>query len=131
DGMAVYVGDEGLKSSFRTMEDNTAYFDILLHQRSLLLSLSDRDELDKEDYQIIKEAGMTFRGKKQRPMFRSYTPGMYPWLIDEEEARLLLVAIEQALLLLKEVKEEELYIPFFMEEEDIIGRIFEQKTGWN
>src|SRR5690606_7327843 len=68
---------------------------------------------------------------KQWPMFRSYMPGMYPWLIDEEEARLLLVAIEQALLLLKEVKEEELYIPFFMEEEDIIGRIFEQKTGWN
>ncbi|MBW8349598.1 plasmid pRiA4b ORF-3 family protein [Bacillus sp. IITD106] len=130
-GMAVYIGDEGLKSLFRTMEDNTAYFDILLHQRSLLLSLSDRDELEKEDYQIIKEAGMSFRGKKQWPMFRSYMPGMYPWLIDEEEARLLLVAIEQALLLLKEVEEEELYISFFMEEKDIIGRIFEQKTGWN
>ncbi|MCR2822375.1 plasmid pRiA4b ORF-3 family protein [Lederbergia panacisoli] len=125
-GMAVYIGNEGFQSLLKTTEGHFNYFDILVTQRNLLVSFSNRDELEREDYQIIKDAGLTFRGKKQWPMFRSFMPGMYPWLINEKEARLLMVAMEQALLLLREVEEENLFIPFFQEGKHIIARIPEQ-----
>lgn len=68
-----------------------------LNQRSLLLSFSNRDELSREDVQLLKDHGKSYRGKNQWPLFRSFSPGFYPWFLDEDEVRLFTVVIEQVI----------------------------------
>lgn len=103
-GLAVYIGEEGLQSIKDTHEGSMSMFDLMVGQRSILLSFVDRDELEPEDYQLIKRHGLSFRGRKQWVQFRSMVPGMHPWSIDEEEARMLLLAIEQTMGMCKRVK---------------------------
>ena len=104
-GLAVYIGQEGLQSLKDTQENIMEMFDLIIRQRSMLLSFVDRDELEGKDYQLIKNHGLSFRGRKQWVQFRSLVPGMHPWSIDEEEARMLLLAIEQTIAMYQRVKE--------------------------
>lgn len=104
-GLAVYIGGEGLQSLKNTQENIMEMFEIVVRQRSMLLSFVDRDELEDMDYQFIKSHGLSFRGRKQWIQFRSLVPGMYPWLIDGEEARMLLLGIEQTIAICHRVKE--------------------------
>ncbi|MGI2326945.1 DUF7309 domain-containing protein [Planococcus sp. YIM B11945] len=99
-GLAIYIGNEGLNSLRLAMEQKTPLQDIVFQQRSILMSFVDRDELESEDYMFLKAHGIPFRGKKQWPEFRSMVPGSYPWSIDEEEARYIIMAIEQTLSVL-------------------------------
>ncbi|HAX72624.1 MAG TPA: hypothetical protein DCY20_03795 [Firmicutes bacterium] len=41
------------------------------------IHFSNRNELESMDYDFIKAAGVSFRGKKRWPMFKSYVNGMY------------------------------------------------------
>ena len=45
----------------------------------LQLSIEDRDFLEDEDLQLIKELGLRFRGARAWPRFRAYRPGCFPW----------------------------------------------------
>ena len=69
----------------------------ILEIPQLQASLTSRQELQKQDYDIIKQLGLRFRGKSAWPCFRSHQPGCLPWFIDAEEARLLTWALEQTL----------------------------------
>lgn len=96
-GLAAFIGMEGLQylRGLLTVTDfDEKYY---LKQRSLLLSFSNRDELDKEDLQLLKEHGKSYRGKNQWPQFRSFLPGFYPWFLDEEEVRLFSLVMEQVI----------------------------------
>lgn len=104
-GLAVYIGQEGLQSLKDTQENIMEMFELIVRQRSMLLSFVDRDELEEKDYQLIKSHGLSFRGRQQWVQFRSLVPGMYPWSIDEEEARMLLLAIEQTIAMCQQVNE--------------------------
>lgn len=103
-GLAVYIGEEGYESLLETMSGAVGAEELVFSQRSLLASFSDREELEADDLQLLKDAGLSFRGKKQWPLFRSFLPGYYPWSIDEEEARLLIEVIGQTKAVLKKVK---------------------------
>lgn len=104
-GLAVYIGEEGYESLLATMSGTVPMEELVFSQRSLLASFSDRDELEADDLQLVKDAGMSFRGPKQWPLFRSFVPGYYPWLIDEGEARLLIQVIAQTKAVLNGVKD--------------------------
>jgi len=94
-GIAVYIGDAGLASLQKLVSNPRQYgMDEVMHQRSLLLSLANRDELEEDDYSLIKRLGIAYRGKKQWPLFRSIKPGYYPWIIDEQEAIILTETLE-------------------------------------
>ncbi|WP_198038618.1 plasmid pRiA4b ORF-3 family protein [Planococcus lenghuensis] len=102
-GLAVYIGEEGYESLLNTMSQSMPTEELVFGQRSILASFSDRDELEKDDLQLLKDLGRSFRGKKKWPMFRSFVPGYYPWTIDAEEARLLVEVIGQTKAVLKGV----------------------------
>ncbi|MCJ7840157.1 plasmid pRiA4b ORF-3 family protein [Lederbergia sp. NSJ-179] len=128
-GLAVYIGKEGFESLLQIMNRKTeSEFELSQKQRAVLLSFVNRDELEKEDYELIKAAGIPFRGKNQWPEFRSYLPGYYPWMIDREEARLLLLAIEQFPYLFQDIKEKKL-IPSGLLEEEWIARTPQLSTN--
>jgi hypothetical protein len=69
----------------------------LLNIPQLQLSFEDRDQLRREDRQVLKQLRLSFRGANNWPLWRSYRPGFLPWFIDAEEGRLLELAILQAL----------------------------------
>ncbi|ANU10918.1 hypothetical protein BBH88_11660 [Planococcus antarcticus DSM 14505] len=121
-GLAVYIGEEGYRSLQLTMEQKTPLMEVIFIQRSLLLSFVDRHELEKEDYDFLKSQDVTFRGKKQWPEFRSMVPGSYPWSIDQEEARILILAIEQTNHVFQ-LARQEIPLPLFQQEDKIFARI--------
>lgn len=108
-GLAAYIGVEGLRFIHKlySEEIDESFY---LEQRSILFSLSDRNELNKEDYEIIKANGLLFRGKKQWPLFRSFKPGFYPWTLDKDEVRLLIVILEQALIVCKRALQDSSFL---------------------
>lgn len=123
-GLAVYVGNTGLQALKSTLSGESTR-DIFLKQHNLLLSFVDRDELDAADYDLLKQHGMSFRGRKQWVQMRSLVPGYYPWHVDEDEGRMLLVAIEQAKEMLKEV-ERGLTIPSYSGGNTFFGRMVQE-----
>jgi len=77
----------------------------LLSMRQLQVSFEDRDMLREQDRAVIRQLGLTFRGRGAWPLFRSYEAGLVPWFITAEEARLLTLALEQVLEVAPRVRE--------------------------
>ena len=105
--LAVYQGQEGLDAYLRLQSGEMDPKDPELGhiQKCLMASYEDRNDLVKEDLQTIKDLGLKFRGKKEWPQFRSYLPGYVPWLLTAEEARFLIVALEQSIDVAMRLKE--------------------------
>lgn len=128
-GMVVYIGEQGYKSLQHLFKQPYPEQDLVYTQRAVLISFADRNELSKEDYELLRSQGMTFRGKKQWPQFRSFVPGYYPWTISEEEAKLVTAALDQALDVARRAGEGELSLPVFPQDEKMFARIGEKKDG--
>ncbi len=103
--LAVYLGSEGLEGFWRIHREGIRELESLLEVPQLQASWEDRQELRREDLEVIKALGLKFRGRKAWPMFRSYVPGFLPWFLTAEEARFLTFALEQALDVALRVRE--------------------------
>ncbi|WP_188454193.1 plasmid pRiA4b ORF-3 family protein [Virgibacillus oceani] len=123
-GMAVYIVKEG----YATLKDIISgkipdNFEILLKQRSLLVSFEDREDLEKDDYELIKSYSIPFRGRKAWPEFRSFMPGFLPWFVENpDEVRLLKIALEQAMDVCNEIANG-LRIPDMYEGYEIYAKV--------
>lgn len=127
-GLAVYIGDEGYTSLMGSLSDMPPNFDFIVSQRSLLLSFEDREDLEKDDYRLVKSYDIPFRGRKSWPSFTSYKPGFYPWLMDDEEARLMLLGIERTMEVYQELTEG-LEMPDLLLDEQILVKIPRKANG--
>jgi hypothetical protein len=96
--LAVYLGTEGLEgySKIQSGEISPDDIDVLNIQKCLMASFEDRKFLRKPDFDVIKELGLKFRGRKSWALFRSYRPGFVPWYLAKEEAKFLTLALQQA-----------------------------------
>lgn len=96
--VAVYQGEKGL-SGFWNMHSLgpklTPEFALQIPQ--LQASFEDRELITREDREVMKKLGLKYRGAKAWPQFRSYRPGCFPWLIEQDEAKMLTCALEQLL----------------------------------
>ncbi|RXT04095.1 plasmid pRiA4b ORF-3 family protein [Ammoniphilus sp. CFH 90114] len=102
-GLVAYMGEEGLTSLLKTLSgdlEEDDYYNV----RSLILTLEDWEELDKEDLQLIEELNLPLRGRRHWPMFRSQSPGLYPWRLSREEVLFFTRVLEQALVMGQRVK---------------------------
>lgn len=97
--IAVYKGEQGLYevSKLLSGEIDIDNPDALFMHDCLMLSFEDRDLLTNKDLNIIKQLGLKYRGKKEWPLFRDYTPGLFPWYINSDDCIFLTLAIEQAI----------------------------------
>ncbi|GGJ87162.1 hypothetical protein GCM10007063_07090 [Lentibacillus kapialis] len=127
-GLAVYVGDKGYRSLVDTLTSKKPDFDFVINQRSLLLSYEDREDLEKSDYQLIKSYDVKFRGRKSWPSLRSYKPGLYPWFMDDDEARLMLLALEQTIDVYHEIKNG-LALPDMLFDEHVMMKVPSEQNG--
>jgi hypothetical protein len=103
--LAVYLGSEGLAGFWRIEEGRDVEPTFVLEVPQLQASWGDREELQREDREVIKALGLKFRGRGSWPLFRSYAPGYFPWFVSPEEARFLTLVLEQGLEVAQRVKE--------------------------
>jgi len=94
--IAMYLGEKGYYG-FQAMKNypDTSPPEMFFSVPQLQASFENREFLDRQDRDIIKKLGLTFRGKQAWPIFRSYRPGCAPWYLEADEARFLTQALEQ------------------------------------
>ncbi len=107
-GLVVFIGQEGYRSYLQMLTGDVGpdIFDIWISGRSLSVVFLDRDEVDTQDREIIRQLGLRFRGRKAWPLFRSQRPGYVPWYLDQGEVRFLTAALGQTLVVAGRVANE-------------------------
>jgi hypothetical protein len=110
--LGYYLGEEGLKSYFTlaNQPDGLTPVDQMslgLNQLLLKVEFVNREELDKPDLDTIKALGLKFRGKNQWVQAREMKPAHLPMPIDDEQARILTIGLQQAVEVAMLFKEDE------------------------
>lgn len=112
--IGVYRGAEGLYGYWNISDPDTdlhhnplALFDI----PQLQVSFEDREQLEKQDREVMKKLGLKFRGRQNYPLFRSIQPGFMPYFITAEEAKFLICILQQTLKIVPRIKADEMLLP--------------------
>ena len=97
--LTVFLDSEGLDGYLKIQsgEFNSFPEDMLHLQKCLTASFEDKKILQKEDFQVINKVGLKFSGHNSWPLFRSYRPGYHPWYLTSEEARYLILCLQQTI----------------------------------
>jgi len=106
--VALYVGAKAVTQFWQMQEmagDNEAMANVMFDIHQIHAAFGKKSELDPQEKRVTKELGLAFKGANAWPYFRSYRPGYFPWVVDAEEARLLILALEQILDVAPRVKE--------------------------
>ena len=96
-GIAAYKDYHGL-FGFHSLqkETETVLRTTLFTIPHLLLSLTDRENLDKKDLEAIKKSGVAFRGKGLWPKLEEVVPGFVPTFPGKEVLEDLRILLDQA-----------------------------------
>lgn len=95
-GLMMYDDEEGYASLEAILSGKPLSDDFSYGMSALTVNYVDRDELDKQDYELTKECGFSFRGKKNWITFRTYNPGLapdIPQFVDVELMKAIIVAM--------------------------------------
>ena len=94
-GLAVYRGDEGLAGFLAIMTGivDPGSSEALNTTDAVSATLADREELDKEERDVIRSLGLRYRGRGRWPLFRAYEPGWLPWRLEHDEPVMLAAAL--------------------------------------
>lgn len=127
--VGAYLGAKGIYSLWNMWEsDDSIKPEMLMETPQLQASFEDRQMLQPEDLNVIRQLGLTYRGKQAWPMFRSFRPGFLPWFTDDKENRFLVHILEQTLYVANRVKKN----PGFLDQvsdEEFFARIPEIING--
>lgn len=105
-GLGMFVGEDAYQTYARLMAEDIDPEDLeeSVMARSISLLFADRDDLEKEEREVIRSLGLRFRGRNAWPLFRSQQPGYVPWFLEKTEAVFLTAAIQQALVVADEIR---------------------------
>ena len=108
-GFCSYRGAEGFDFYRRLIngEIDPEAEELFAMQNCLKLEFGPRSALWAEDHAVIRQLGLSFKGKHAWPEFRSFLPGYAPWFFTEVEARLFTLALDAACHHLEKVKKGE------------------------
>ncbi len=97
-GFSMYLGENGLNSLIGiAFEENINRDLIYAESETVSMFLYDREEVSDEQYNIIKELGLKFRGKNNWICFEKKEPGFYPYILEKKDADNLEVYFEKFL----------------------------------
>ena len=121
-GISIYVGEDGLKSYMDTLYPNIPFEDLGYIQNCITLYFEDRENLNRDDLNIIKQLGLKYRGKKQWPQFRNYKPNYFPAQLSRSEVIYMAYALDQVINVALRCREDEaLLVP--EDEDQILVRV--------
>ena len=108
-GVQLYRMPEGIRfwnDTFKTGKPN--YSQLQLHNHMLDAEFQAKGRLDPEDHRVRDQLGLPKLPNKGRPypIFRSMRPEAMPWFLEEDEARLLTLALRLSLLQAKYFTEQ-------------------------
>lgn len=106
-GISIYIGEEGLKSYIDTVYPNIPLEDLGYIQNCTTLYFEDREKLNRDDLNIIKQLGLKYRGKKQWPQFRNYKPNYFPAQLSKSEVIYMTYALDQVINVALRCREDE------------------------
>lgn len=92
-GLMVFDLEHGYDSLAKILFEKNLSSDFSYSLNALTVNFVDRDELEPADYQLIKDCGLTYRGKKNWIQFRSYLEGTHPERPNYIEVELLIDVI--------------------------------------
>jgi len=97
-GFCSYRGAEGFDFYRRLIngEIDPEAEELFAVQNCLKLEFGPRSALWAEDHAVIRQLGLSFKGKHAWPEFRSFLPGYAPWFFMEVEARFFTLALDAA-----------------------------------
>ena len=126
------IGEDGYDRYARLIAEKAEPEDLeeSMMVRSISMLFGDRDDLQKEDREVIRSLGLRFRGKNAWPLFRSQQPGYVPWFLEKEEVLFLTAAIQQALVVADEVRSGKLDL-LEAEPENLIFTRFYRDGKWH
>jgi len=104
-GLAVYQGTEGFTILDRIASGHYIQDEARYMQKCLMMCYDKRDHISKEDMDIIKEVGVKFDNRNFWPEFKDFSPGYYPWHLNQEQVRYLTIVVEQALEALLDIRD--------------------------
>ena len=94
-GLVVYRGDEGLACYLGmvtgAIDDESE--EMLDMTNALSALLADRDEVPKDDRDLIRSLGLRYRGRGRWPLFQAMKPGYLPSGLQADEAAFLAIAL--------------------------------------
>ena len=93
-GLMMYDEEIGYHSLEKIITGAQSNEDFTVELSALTVNYLDRDELEKDDYELIKEQGLSFRGKKNWISFRTYDPGLFPAHPDFEDVEVMIDLIK-------------------------------------
>ncbi|WP_439778215.1 DUF7309 domain-containing protein [Lysinibacillus xylanilyticus] len=70
-GLMIFDMENGYDSLAKILFEKNISSDFSYSLNALTVNFVDSEELDPEDYQLIKDCGMSYRGKKNWIQFRS------------------------------------------------------------
>lgn len=121
-GMAVYLGTDGLAGYKQVAsgkyKKNT--INAVFIQKCLMVSFENKSDLEKVDKDLIKSLGLNIKGQHSYPMFRDYTPGLYPWFINREQAQYLTLCLQQAKIVAERFKNDASLLDAFRKDEYLV-----------
>ena len=125
-GLGIFLGDKGLQYYARLMSEDTEpeELDEKIMVPLLTMLFMDREELHKEDREVVRSLGLSFRGRNAWPLFRSQKPGYVPWLVEKDEVLFLTIAIQQALVVAGQVFKYELRLLKYGTSDSVYTRCF-------
>lgn len=74
-GLMIFDMEFGYNSLEKILFERNFSSDVSYSLNALTVNFVDREELDPADYQLIKDCGLSYRGKKNWIQFRSYLEG--------------------------------------------------------
>ncbi len=92
-GLMIFDMEYGYDSLAKILFEKNLPSDFTYSLNALTVNFVDREELDSADYQLIKDCGLSYRGKKNWIQFRSYLAGTHPEIPSFPEVELLIEVV--------------------------------------
>ncbi|KEH98502.1 hypothetical protein Z968_05420 [Clostridium novyi A str. 4552] len=89
-GVYMYIGDEAITDFFQLINSSDMpHNQIIRYQNSVICHFGSREELVKEEREIIKKLGIKFRGKNNWIYFRVNEKGYSPYMPDKDQVLMI------------------------------------------
>ena len=127
--LTFYMGIEGL-ALFWNMRNNAEKItpEIVLEIPQMQLNFEDRGILQKEDLALLKNLGLSFRGKASWPVFKRQVPGFFPWLLDDNDLEWMIMLTEQSLDVMARIKTNPALIEMAGEDDYLVRTAVTQES---
>lgn len=104
--------------------------DTIQVQNCFSLEFEDRDMISEEEYQLIKESGVPFRGGKSWPIFVDYFPGYHPSILNELEVPWMIEIMEKLLETAKDFRGQLTFYEDKKQPTEILMRTYQKNDGY-